>query len=126
MSQEKVAKPQAKAIGIIGMIAFFAGMIISVVGGIWFRDNAGISLTLVIMGIIVGLFNITAKEAMLFLVAAIALVVVGSGSFSALNHIVDGFGTSLNGIVGYIATFMVPAAIINAIRIMWKLAQPGD
>jgi len=80
MSQEKVAKPQSRAIGIIGMIAFFAGMIISLVGGIWFRDNAGISLALVIMGIIVGFFNITAKEAMLFLVAAIALVVVGSGS----------------------------------------------
>ena len=126
MKQEKIAKVQTKAVGIVGMIAFFVGMIISVVGGIWFRDNAAFSLTLVIMGMIVGFFNITAKEAMLFLVAAIALVVVGNGSFTALNDIFNGFGTSLNGIVGYIATFMVPAAIINAIRIMWKIAQPGD
>ena len=126
MKQEKVAKASSKAIGIIGMIAFFAGMIISVVGGIWFHNNAAISLALVIMGIIVGFFNITAKEAMLFLIAAIALVVVGSGSFTALNDIFDGFGTALNGIVGYIAIFMVPAAIINAIRVMWTLAQPGN
>ena len=125
MSQQ-VAKSKVSVVGVIGMVAFFAGMILSVAAGIWWREIAGVSLVLVIMGIVVGLFNITAKEAMPFLVAAIALVVVGSNSFSILDDIVNGLGTSLNGIVGYIATFMVPAAIINAIRSMWRLAKPGD
>jgi hypothetical protein len=127
MSPQKAATPKKTSVtGIIGMIAFIAGMILAVLGGIWWKDVAGISLTLVIMGIIVGLLNITAKEAMPFLVAAIALVVVGNGSFTVLNDIFNGFGTSLNGIVGYIATLMVPAAIINAIRTMWQLAKPGE
>lgn len=65
-------------IGSIGMLAFFIGMIICIVGG-WVRDSGSLALTLVILGLIVGLLNITAKELLPFLVAAIALVIVGVG-----------------------------------------------
>jgi hypothetical protein len=118
-------KPKWNVRAIIGMVAFFSGMILAAVAGIFWKNTAGISLALVILGIVVGILNISDREVMPFLVSAIALVVVGSGSFTVLNDIVDGFGTVLNGIVGYIATFMVPAAIINAIRSMWRFAQPS-
>jgi len=120
----QVNKPKWNVRAIIGMISFFAGMILATLAGIFWRDVAGISLALVILGIVVGILNISDKEIMPFLVSAIALVVVGSGSFTALNDLVSGFGTILNGIVGHVATFMVPAAIINAVRSMWRLAQP--
>ena len=119
----QVNKPKWNVRAIIGMISFFAGMILATLAGIFWRDVAGISLALVILGIVVGILNISDKEIMPFLVSAIALVVVGSGSFTALNDLVSGFGTILNGIVGHVATFMVPAAIINAVRSMWRLAQ---
>jgi hypothetical protein len=63
-----------------------------------------------------------------FLVAAIALVVVGIGtqSFDPLNDVIDGLGRVLNGMVQFIAVLMVPAAVINAVRVVWSLAQPGD
>ena len=123
ISRPKKQKWNVQAI--IGMIGFFGGMILAVVAGIFWKDVAGISLALVILGIIVGILNITEKDIMPFLVAAIALVVVGSGGFNILNDLINGFGTILNSIVGHIATFMVPAAIISAVRSMWRLALPS-
>ena len=123
------SKPQRSMIGIIGAIAFFAGMLLAIIGGgISEGDNGTIVLILLIMGIIVGLFNITSKEMIPFLVAAIALVVVGIGtqSFNPLNDVIDGLGRVLNGMVQFIAVLMVPAAVINAVRVVWSLAQPGD
>lgn len=115
-------------IGIIGAIAFFAGMLLAIIGGGVSRDNGTIVLILIIMGIIIGLFNITGREMIPFLVAAIALVVVGSAvrPFSPLDDVIDGLGRVLNGMVAYIAVLMTPAAIINAVRVVWSLAQPGD
>jgi hypothetical protein len=122
------SKPQRSMIGIIGAIAFFAGMLLAIIGGGVSRNNGTIVLILVIMGIIIGLFNITGREMIPFLVAAIALVVVGIAvtPFAPLDKVIDGLGRVLNGMVAYIAVLMTPAAIINAVRVVWSLAQPGD
>ena len=117
-------KPKWNVQAIIGMVAFFGGMFLAVLTGIFCKDIASISLVLVILGIIVGVLNISDRDIMPFLIAAVALVVVGSGSFTILNDLVSGLGTILNEIVNYIARFMVPAAIISAVRSMWRLAQP--
>jgi hypothetical protein len=119
------AKPQTRILTILGAVAFFAAMILAIIGGFWVRDNGTIVLILVIMGIFVGFFNITSKELMLFLVAAIALVVSGTGGFEELNKLTTGFGDSINAIVRYIANFMAPAAIINAVKVVWQVARPG-
>lgn len=124
MSQEKAEKPQGRALSVIGAIAFFVGMILAVAGGIFAQGNGSIILILVILGIIVGFLNITSKEVVPFLVAAIALVVVGNGGFASLDTIILGLGKALDGIVGYIGTFMIPAAIINAVKVVWQLAKP--
>ena len=129
----KATKSNGSMTGMLGMLAFLAGMIICFVGG-WVRDSAGLALVLVIMGIIVGLLNITSKEVLPFLVAAIALVVVGvgasgeNGPFDALKDAesLSGFARVLNSIVGYLAIFMIPAAVINSVRAVWALARPGD
>ena len=118
---------------VVGAIAFFVGMIIAVICGAvpdW-RDSGVVVLILVILGIVVGVFNITGKEIIPFLIAAIALVVVGGmpgGSFSALDHIeaIDGLGRALDSIVSLVAVFMVPAAVINAVRVVVELARPGE
>ena len=122
------SKPQRSMIGVIGAIAFFAGMLLAIIGGGVSRENGTIVLILVIMGIIIGLFNITGREMIPFLVAAIALVVVGIAvqPFSPLDDVIDGLGRVLNGMVAYVAVLMTPAAIINAVRVVWSLAQPGD
>ena len=125
MSQEKTAKPQRSAVNTMGAIAFFVGVLLSIVGGIFSQDNGTIVLILVILGIIIGLINISAKEVATFLIAAIALMVVGNAGFAPLDNLVDGLGQALDGIVGYTGIFVVPAAIINAVRVVWQLARPG-
>jgi len=117
----------------LGTLAFFAGIIICIIGG-WARDNGGMALALIILGIIVGLLNVTTKEMLPFLVATIALIVLGvgatanAGPFNALFNVdaLAGFGRVLNSFVGYVAVFMIPAAFINAVRMVWALARPGD
>ena len=134
MVNQSVSKPQRSITVVLGAIAFFVGMLLAIIAGGVSRDNGTIVLILVILGIIVGLFNITSREMIPFLVAAIALVVVGTavgsegnyGPFAPLNDVINGLGRVLNGMVAYIAVFMTPAAIITAIRVVWSLAQPGD
>jgi len=126
MRVEKVSTGK-RAAGIIGGLAFAAGFIVAIVSGIVERESGGIVLTLVILGLVVSLLNITAKEVVPVMVAAIALIVAGGiGIFTPLNNIVGGFGSSLNGIVNYLAVFMVPVAVISAIRAVIVLGRPGD
>jgi len=114
-----------EALALVGFVALIAGMVVALMGGFFARDNGTVVLILVVLGIIIGILNITPREQMPFLVAAIALVVVGRAGFAPLDDVVKGLGASLDGIVGYIATLMVPAAVISALRAVWSLAQPG-
>lgn len=115
-----------KVLGFIGMAVFSVGLVMAIIYGVISRDNANVTLTLVILGIVIGLLNITRREMVLLLITAVALIVVGKASFSPLNDLVDGLGSSLNGIVGYLAVFMAPAAVITAVRAIWAVARPGD
>ena len=113
---------------IAAAISFIAGYVLAVIAGVANDSESGnVSLALVIMGLLVGLFNITGKEILPYLIAAIALVVVGTAEpFTALNDVADGFGNHLNLIVVYMAIFTAPAAVIQAIKAGISLASPGD
>jgi len=114
-----------RAAGIIGGLAFVVGFILALVGGIVARENGGIVLALVILGILVAVLNITAKEVMPIMIAAIALIVAGGANiFTPLDRLVSGLGASFNGIITYLAAFMVPVAIISAVRAVIALARP--
>jgi len=116
-----------KLAGYIGFLAFVGGIILAIVGGIGYQDNGGIVLALVIMGILVGILNITGKEVLPLLIAAVALIVVGNTTaFQPLDDIGGEAGTKINEIVAYLATFMAPAAVISAVRAIWAVARPGD
>jgi len=124
----ETAKPDAtkKLSSYIGLVAFFIGIILAIVGGIGYHDNSGITLTLVIVGILVGLLNITGKEVLPLLIAAIALIVVGlTQGFLPLDDLGGEAGTKINAIVAYLATFMAPAAVISAFRAIWAVARPN-
>ena len=112
---------------VIGAIAFVAGFVLAVVGGIWYADNVNLAAALVILGLVVGLLNITAKETMPYLVAATALVLVGAlEPFGPLNAILDGLGDTFNSIVRMVMVFPAPAAVVNAIKVAQSIARPGE
>ncbi len=124
---EQTKQPNARMTlaGTIGLVAFLGGIILAIVGGIVSQENEGIILALVIMGILVGLLNITGKEVLPLLIAAIALLVVGTSSFASLDKLIDYLGRDLDAIVHYLANFMAPAAVIAAFRAIWAVARPG-
>ena len=100
---------------------FFAGLLVAIVAGL-FRSVIRPELlvtTLVVLGFVVGLFNLTAKETTPFLVAAIALMLAGIVNLG----LIPGIGIYLRSILSNIVVFVVPGAIIVGLKTIWKLAS---
>ena len=133
--------------GAIGFLAFIAGIVLAIIAGIAVEPRTILSidpeivagpakhpdtvatmvLILAILGIIVGVLNITAKEVLLLMVAAIALLVVGSNGngFDILDKVAGGFGTTITDILYYFGRLMAPAAVIAAVRALFAVGFPG-
>ena len=82
-----------------------------------------VSALLVLLGIVVGLLNITEKESQPFLLAAVALLVAGTASFAALNTALANLGTFLDQVVGNLSVLVAPAAVILAVKSTWAMAS---
>jgi len=119
---------KTRLLSLIGFWAFIVGLIIAVVFGILSAMGiatgamTAIIIVLIILGLIVGFLNITAKEILLFLVATIALIVVG-GVFAPLKTF--SIGMILDAILALVATLMAPAAVVAAIKALWAVGRPG-
>ena len=112
---------------VLGAVVFIGGYILAVITGIWFEENGNLVLTLVILGLLVGLFNVTHSEMVPYLVAATALVVIGGTQvFTPINLAIDGLGEDVNLVVRMMAIFTAPAALIQALRAGMHLAKPGQ
>jgi hypothetical protein len=114
---------KGNTLAMIGFWAFIVGLILAVIFGIFAPQTEWVIIVLVILGLIVGFLNITAKEITLFLVATIALIVVGN-VFAPLTIL--GIGKFLGGILSLVATLMAPAAIIAAVKALWSVGKPGE
>ena len=115
-----------KALGIIGFAAFIVGMVIAIVAGIMIalgQQWDWVVLVLVLLGITIGVLNITSKEIIPLLLATIALVVVG-GVFAPIKTL--GLGSILDSILSLVATLMAPAAVIAAIKALWAVGFPKE
>ena len=114
----------------IGGYAFIVGVIIAVIAGIGASSMLGgaagwIPLVLVVLGLIVGLLNVTDKETEKFLIAAVALIAVGTtaGGLTVINTVLNPVGSMLAGIVVQISIFVAPAALIVALKAVYNLAR---
>lgn len=114
---------KARLLSMIGFWAFVVGLILAVIGGVILAGSLPIIIVLIVLGLVIGFLNITAKEIMLFLVATIALVVVGN-VFAPIKA--WGIGDVIGNILAYVATLMAPAAIVGAIRALWAVGKPGE
>ena len=112
-----------KTAGIIGFMAFALGLLIAIVAGVVAPSNSIIIIVLIVLGVIVGVLNITGREIVPLLVATIALVVVGN-VFEPITA--GGMGTVLDNILSLVATLMAPAAVIVAVRALWAIGFPGE
>jgi len=115
------AKRKAASAPKVGEWAFLVGLLLAIVLGLFPQALAVTTVTsvLVVLGIIVGLVNVVAKESQGFLLAAVALLVAGSAGYGIL----PGVGDYLGAILTNISTFVAPAAVIVAVKAVYALAR---
>jgi len=102
-----------------GHWAFLIGVILAIIAGFVPQlQTPTVTWVLVILGLIVGLLNITAKETQEFLIAAVALVIAAD---AAADIIALGLTSAV--ILGNVVTFVFPAALIVALKTIWSLAS---
>ena len=93
---------------------FLIGMVLAIVFA--FMTMPGLVWVLVVLGLIVGLLNITARESTGFLIATIALM-FSAGSLNLLGL------TFLTKILVNVVIFVAPAALVVALKVILALAS---
>lgn|SRR3989344_1991689 len=114
--EEKMVR---KSSNLIGSWAFLVGVVLAIViGAGLLQINSTWTMILVIIGLIVGLLNITGKEVEPFLISGAVLVIASSLGNNELGSI-----PILNGILSALLAIFVPATIIVAIKNVFNLAR---
>ena len=101
----------------IGKWAFIVGLVLAVVVG-YLAQAGWVVWVLAILGVIVGLLNVTREDTQSFLLAAIAFGL----SATALNTI-PFVGGILSAILGYVAAFVAGAMIVVALKSLFGTAR---
>ena len=104
----------------LGRWAFIIGLIISILLG--FVTFSYAILLLVILGLIVGFLNVTEKEANKFLMAVIALIVVGVASLQALS-VLGTFFTWMETVLTSFVVFVAAAAVVVSIKVLFETGK---
>ena len=112
----------------IGYVAFLLGVFIAIISGLFYAAGAldtamqgFVAVVLVVLGLVVGLLNLLDKDVQIFLLAVIALAIVGAGAGGMA--LIPYIGIPLAAIVNYIGVFVFPAAVIVALKSIWDLAK---
>ncbi len=112
--------------GKIGNYAFTIGVLVAIILGVVQLGVATpwLSSLLIILGLIVGLLNVTGKETKEFLLVAAVLIIAASmgGAATTLGG-VQYIGKYLNTIFTQMLVFIVPAVIVVALKDIWNLEE---
>jgi uncharacterized membrane protein YccC len=107
-----------------GSWAFIIGLVLAIILGLFGKTDfmtadvtTGISYLLVIIGLIVGFYNMNQKEVFNFLIVAIALLTVGAAGLETIEIVKDIIPQILKNIVAFVA----PAALIMALKALYDL-----
>ncbi len=103
-----------------GAWAFLFGVILAVILGLVSQGtlNALWTWILVLIGLVVGLLNVTEKEVTPFMMAGAVLVIVSSLGSAVMDSV-----PLLNGILMAMLALFVPATIVVAIKSVFALAK---
>lgn len=127
-----------KGLKFIGHVSFVGGIFISAflsVGSLFnpsLNKNFFMLMILVVLGILIGILNITKKEQIGFLIASVALVnalfinvntAYGNNMLNLFNILVPKLGDVIFNFVFNIVLLVVPASIIIGIRSVFKFAK---
>lgn len=114
---------------LVGAYAFLVGVILAVIFGLFNKslDQAGslFYTALVIIGLIVGFMNSGDKNSITFLMASLAIVIVGNFGneplkYLSLNNFVI---NSLRSILSSLLIMFVPATIVVSLKTVFAMAK---
>lgn len=107
----------------IGKWSFIIGVLLAIAAGVITQlQTATVAWVLVVLGLIIGLLNITEKETTTFLVATIALMAVGAAGLAAVGYI----GPYIKAILANIVAIVAPAALIVSLKAVGTIGQMGE
>ncbi len=114
---------------LVGAYAFLVGVVLAIIFGLFNasleRAGGAFYSTLVVIGLIVGFANTSDKDARTFLIASLALVLVGALGKDALifiaqdNYVVS----SLRNVLGSLMVLFIPATIIVSLKTVFAMAK---
>ncbi len=120
----------------LGEYAFLGGIVVAIIIGIFATmmiEFIPLLLGLLaLLGLVVGLLNITEKELPNFLIASIALLLIPTALSSTISNLAQlpGIGAVVQVIADYIlrfsgalAAFVAPACFVNAVKAIWLMAK---
>jgi len=113
----------------IGSFAFLIGILVAVIVGIIMAGmpavlsgaSGVILLVLIILGLIVGLLNVKEEHKSDFLVAIIAVAMVGSLTVQQSGELIPQIAPIVSIVFQNIVAFSAPAALIVGLRQIWSL-----
>ena len=109
--------------GKLGAWAFIVGLVIAILAGFMTPTiDATYALVLGVIGLIVGVLNVSDKEIPLFLVAALAFLLAASSMGGVLGTI-PAIGAFIPTMLNYIVVMVGPAAAIVGLKAIYDIAK---
>jgi len=107
-----------KNLNLVGRLAFLVGFVLAIILGAVDKLDSTWTIVLVVIGLLVGLLNITGKESYSFMISGVVLIIASALGLGVMNSIP--FVARI--LVALLAIF-VPATIIVAVRNVFNLAK---
>lgn len=105
----------------VGKWAFIVGIVLAILTG--FFAISYIGLVMFILGLIVGFLNINDKEVHDYLVAVIALLVIGVSAFQSIDTLNGALGSWMETIVTNFMAFVAASGLVVAIKAILQLGK---
>jgi len=119
-----VKKSKKQKTNIIGAWAFLVGVVLAIIigffaGSLTPTTYRGILIALVVIGIVIGLLNVKAKESSKFLFAALALVIVGYTGGTVVLTVIPRLAEFFSALM----ILFVPTTIIVALKTVFEASK---
>jgi len=105
----------------LGRLSFLLGAIISIALG--FIEFSYSSLVLVILGLIVGFLNVPVKETQKYLIAVIALLVIGFAGLQVFNVLGNGLSNWIQTVLASFIIFVGASGLVVAVKAVWEIGK---
>ena len=109
---------KTRGVDIVGKWAFLIGVILAVVLGLFDPVLGNWAIVLVVIGLIVGLLNVTDKEVAPFLMSGAVLIIASALGGSLMSDM-----PYVGAVLDALLAVFVPATVIVAIKNVFSLAR---